>query len=67
MLEISKEQINAVRNAPLLSEYVKSCLPDPTVAQKPISSLTDEDWANLSNACLEALTNEAPEVESFVA
>lgn len=65
MLEISREQIDAVRNDLLLSSEVGLRLLEPSVAREPAASLSEDDWDNLGDACLEALTNDAPEVESF--
>ncbi len=65
MLEITREQIETVRTDPFLASAVSSRLVDPSLAQKPADSLSIDDWDNLHDACLDALTNEAPEVESF--
>lgn len=65
MLEMTADQIEAVRADPLLSSEVVSRLPDPAVARKPVASLSEDEWSYLYDACLEALTNEAPLVESF--
>jgi hypothetical protein len=65
MLEMTLVQIEVVRADPLFSAEVVSRLPDPSVARKPAVSLSEHDWNDLHDACLEILTNEAPLVESF--
>lgn len=65
MLEFTREQIDAVRKDPLLAREVESRLPDPSIVNKPASDLSDNEWDYLNDACYEALTSEAPVVESF--
>ena len=65
MTIITKEQIISVRSDPTTAPEVTSRLEDPGIAQKPLHALSDQDWADLHDACLETLINEAPIVESF--
>lgn len=65
MLRISNLQIDAVRQSPILSPHVLDRLDDPTIVEQPIGDLSKEALESLRDAVLEALVNEAPEVESF--
>jgi hypothetical protein len=65
MLEFTREQIDAVRKDPLLARDVESRLAAPSIVNKPASDLSDNEWDILNDACYEALTSEAPVIETF--
>ena len=65
MLEITREQIAVLRFDPTLAPAVVSRLSDPIVATKNTSLISDNEWDDLHDACLEALINNSPDVESF--
>lgn len=67
MIDLTREQIDAVRSDPFLGPEVAASLGDASLARRPADMLTDSEWDSLQEACLEALTNEAPDVESFEA
>lgn len=62
---ITREQIDAIRHHPALVQEVSAGLRDPYLAQKAVQELSDEDWDNLHDACLDALINDAPDVDGF--
>lgn len=65
MLDISRKQIEAVREDPTLCPEARARLSEPSLADKPSANLCDGDWADLHDACLDTLVNDAPIVESF--
>lgn len=65
MLTISRNQIDAIRSDPLLGPAVASGLSDPRLLLKPAAFLSPEDWDDLNDACIDALMNDAPVVETF--
>lgn len=65
MLDISREQIEAIRKDQILGPKIQSGLSEPGLADKPTAQLGDSDWAALYDASFDTLTNEAPVVESF--
>lgn len=65
MIDLSRKQIDAVRSDPTVGPEVAASLGDPSLVSKPSDSLADSEWDDLHDACLDALTNKAPDVESF--
>lgn len=65
MLEITQDQIDAIRRSIELGDLVKCQLSDPSLASKARASITDEEWAELEDECLEVLRNEAPIVKEL--
>jgi hypothetical protein len=65
MLNLSHEQIDAIRNSVLRHKLVES-LPGRLIVN-PLSKLSKEEIAALHDACLDLLTNESPIVREFVA
>lgn len=64
-MQISREQIDAISSDELLGPAVASGLSDPLLAFRPSASLTELEWDDLHDACLEACMNVAPVVETF--
>lgn len=62
---ISREQIDSVRTNNFLAPTVATSLSNPSTARKPAASLSDSEWDDLHDACIDALMNEAPVVECF--
>ena len=67
MIDLTREQIDAVRSDPFLGPEVAASLGDTHLAIKPSDSLTDKEWDELDDACSNGLFNGAPLVESFEA
>ncbi len=67
MMTITREQILAICSDPLLGPAAMARLSDPEVSRRPSASLTDSEWDDLHDSCLETLMNDAPIVESFEA
>lgn len=67
MIDLTREQIDAVRSDPVLGPEVAASLGDTHLAIKPSDSLTDQEWDELDDACSNGLFNGAPLVESFEA
>lgn len=65
MLEINKEQIDVVRRSDALCDLIREQLSDPSLSLKDRSLLSDDEWAELEDACLEVLRNEAPIVKEI--
>lgn len=67
MIDLSRQQIDAVRSDPVLGTEVAASLGDPSLVSKPSGSLSDSEWDELDDACSDGLFNSAPLVESFEA
>lgn len=65
MLEISRAQIEAVRKDAFLGPKTQTMLVSPEITSKASEDLSEEEWDDLNDACLNVLTNDAPVVESF--
>lgn len=65
MLEINKKQIDTVRKSEVLSSIVREQLSDQSLSLKDVALLSDEEWAELEDVCLEVLRNDAPIVKEI--
>ncbi len=65
MLEINKEQIDVVRRSDALCGLIREQLSDPSLSLKDRSLLSDDEWVELEDVCLEVLRNEAPIVKEI--
>ena len=66
MIEIRLEHLEAVRNSSL-QEELKQCVADTSVLSRPLSKLSDDEYADLHDAVSDVLMNSAPIVEEFEA
>jgi hypothetical protein len=65
MLAINKKQIDAVRKSEVLRDFVREQLSDQSLSLKDQALLSDDEWAELENVCLEVLRNDAPIVKEI--
>lgn len=65
MIEINREQIDTIRVSEILSMHVRQQLNDPSLSTKDLSLITDDEWAELEEACLNVIQNEAPIVKEI--
>lgn len=66
MIEIRLEHLEAVRNSSL-QEELKQYVVDTSVLSRPLSKLSDDEYADLHDAVSDVLMNSAPIVEEFEA
>jgi hypothetical protein len=66
-LDISRNQIEALRASDVLASEVGSRLSDPALLSKPRNDISESEWIDLEDACLEALRNESQSVEDHCA
>jgi hypothetical protein len=65
MLELNRQHIDAIRFSKELSSVVARSLDDPALASRAAEHLSDADYDDLLDACLDALMNDAPTVHGI--
>ena len=66
-MKISHDQIDAVRVSDIFGSEIPSRLENPALCSRPKSELSEVEWDELEDACMDALQNESPEVETCFA
>lgn len=66
-MDISRNQIDALRASDVLASEVGSRLSDPTLLSKPRNDISESEWIDLEDAYLDALRNESHEAERYFA
>ena len=66
MIEIRLEHLEAVRSS-ILHAALEQYVSDPSLLTRPLSQLSDDEYADLHDAVSDGLLNEAPIVEEYEA
>lgn len=60
MMTLEEKHLNAIRRAPEFRETLMSRLPSPALLTKAVKRMTQDERAELYDACMDAWMNEAP-------